>query len=437
MWLQLVGSYLVAALVFQLFHAGSVDRKFLLRIVGCNDHLRRRLRSAIITFSLNVFPGGSPFVVHCLDYERDPILCRGLIIFTMGLIVALAPIVSIVHAFGPTQLIPCTQYRRGGAGMYKGKRGWKLFRFLLKHPFAIEGEGVGNGAGLAIYSAAESLTYPDGMYDRYHELFHDKIWQDEFFTRLNVPRAKVFSIWKDGKEERRTVGEVADADKDKIEWIWKPVFATMGLGIYPCTDMNKPPSKAVYFLVEQVMPGFHNRAEWFRISTLWPFDDSVPKFGYCWRTHNNPTDTRVQTDIIGGHAVLLKGGPRPFVGTYADYGQDESNPGHHGFYDWAENKWHDASKYRDALLQAYDYALKMHREIGKELPNIGWDVMVRESGPVFLEFNINNGFLITDHGVDQCERMIQYVEDEYDKRIHPAVSHAATAAYRASLKKKI
>ena len=110
---------------------------------------------------------------------------------------------------------------------------------------------------------------------------------------------------------------------------------------------------------------------------------------------------------------------------------------HHLCSNWKRQGKVDASKYSDALLKAYDLALSMHRELGKELPNVGWDVMVRESGPVSLEFNINNGFLISDHGVDQCERMIQYVEDEYDKRIHPAVSHAATAAYRASLKKKI
>ena len=40
-----------------------------------------------------------------------------------------------------------------------------------------------------------------------------------------------------------------------------------------------------------------------------------------------------QTDIIGGHAVLVKDGPRPFVGSHADYGED---PSAHGFYNAGE-----------------------------------------------------------------------------------------------------
>jgi hypothetical protein len=36
---------------------------------------------------------------------------------------------------------------------------------------------------------------------------------------------------------------------------------------------------------------------------------------------------------------------------------------------------------------------------------------------VFLEFNINNGFLVSDHGVEQCERMLSFFEHEYDKVI--------------------
>ena len=90
-----------------------------------------------------------------------------------------------------------------------------------------------------------------------------------------------------------------------------------------------------------------------------------PAFGYCWRTFNKPSDTRVQTDIIGGHAVLLHGGPRPYVGTHEDYGEDPHDVNAHGFYDAAQRKWIDASKYRAALLQAYDLAVEMHRELGK------------------------------------------------------------------------
>ena len=36
---------------------------------------------------------------------------------------------------------------------------------------------------------------------------------------------------------------------------------------------------------------------------------------------------------------------------------------------------------------------------------------------VFLEFNINNGFLVADHGVEQCERMLAFFHDEYNARV--------------------
>lgn len=429
------GVLLAGSLVFELIWADKFDKKIMVRICGCNDRLRRRLRSAMITFSLNVFPGGSPFAVHALDIERNSILVRSLIIVTGAILLATAPLMGFIHAYFPASISPVAQYARGGAGMGKdrSKRGWKLWMFFLRHPFAVEGEGLGNGAGLAMYSSAESLTYPDGMFDKFHDMFHDKIWQDELFVRHKAPRAKILSVWRNGKEERRT-GESADDDKGRIQWIWKPVYATMGLGIDRCKDTDKPPANAVYMMVEQVMPSYHPCAEWFRISTLWRHEESAPRFGYCWRTYNKTSDTRVQTDIIGGHAVLLKGGPLPFVGTHEDYGERESDPTAHGFYDAGEKKWVDASKYHDALLKAFELALSMHAELGKELPNVGWDVMVRESGPVFLEFNINNGFLVSDHGVEQCERMLSFFEDEYDKRVPLAASRQAEAAYAVSLK---
>lgn len=277
-------AFLGASLVFELFYARSIDKKIMFRICTCNDHLRRRLRSAMITFSLNVFPGGSPFSVHALDIERNSIMVRALIIVVGAFLLATAPLMGFIHAFFPTSISPCAQYARGGAGMGKdkSKRGWKLFWFFMRHPFAVEGEGLGNGAGLAMYSAAESLSYPDGMYDKFHDMFHDKIWQDQLFVRHSAPRAKILSVWRNGKEERRT-GESADDGKG-IKWIWKPVYATMGLGIDRCKNTDKPPSNAVYMMVEQVMPSFHPCAEWFRISTLWRHEDSAPEFGYCTRS---------------------------------------------------------------------------------------------------------------------------------------------------------
>ena len=35
----------------------------------------------------------------------------------------------------------------------------------------------------------------------------------------------------------------------------------------------------------------------------------------------------------------------------------------------------------------------MHKQLGKELSNIGWDIMINEKGVIFLKLNINNGFV--------------------------------------------
>ena len=38
--------------------------------------------------------------------------------------------------------------------------------------------------------------------------------------------------------------------------------------------------------------------------TLWEYGEDSPKLGYIWRTRNDPSDSRVQTDIIGGAYCL-------------------------------------------------------------------------------------------------------------------------------------
>ncbi|EKX47926.1 hypothetical protein GUITHDRAFT_106474 [Guillardia theta CCMP2712] len=394
------------------------DRKLFIRLATANDRLRSSLRNAMITFTLNVFPGGTPFVQHSMDTSYPPLITRFLVLSGATFLQFMGPVVGLVHAFFPTWMIPARQFARGGHGMDRsGQRGWRLWWFYVRHPLAIEGEGFGNGAGLAIYSAAESLSYPSVMYDKFHDMFHDKLWQDRLFARHEAPTARIMLVMRNGEVEYRAK---KIEGQDEMKWIWKPVYATMGLGIVQCHDIEQlvpPYRKACYMLVEQVLPSFHPRAEWFRISTLWRFEAPAPSFGYCWRTFNKLEDQRVQTDIIGGHAVLLKGGPKPFIGNHEDYDEDPQDPACYGFYDARNRTWIDASTYTAALLRAYELAMSMHGELGKELANVGWDVMVREEGPVFLEFNINNGFLVSDHGIDQCEKMLKYYEEEFNKRM--------------------
>merc|ERR1719440_899153 len=74
-------------------------------------------------------------------------------------------------------------------------------------------------------------------------------------------------------------------------------------------------------------------------------------------------------------------------------------------------------KVHAALTTAVDLQLKMHRNLGKELWSIGWDVMIREDEPVFLEFNINNGFFVADHSIEECEKMCDFFQREFEARL--------------------
>merc|ERR1719181_2231634 len=70
-----------------------------------------------------------------------------------------------------------------------------------------------------------------------------------------------------------------------------------------------------------------------------------------------------------------------------------------------------------ALSRAIDLQLKMHKNLGKELHSIGWDVMVREDEPLFIEFNINNGFFVGDHSLEELELMTAFYGREYQARL--------------------
>ena len=59
----------------------------------------------------------------------------------------------------------------------------------------------------------------------------------------------------------------------------------------------------------------------------------------------------------------------------------------------------------------------MHKNLGKELYSIGWDVLVRNDTPIFIEFNINNGFFVADHSVEECEQMHAFFHREFNARL--------------------
>eukprot|EP00501_MAST-03F_sp_TOSAG23-6_P000426 GSMAST32.ASY1.ANO1.438.1 assembled CDS len=90
---------------------------------------------------------------------------------------------------------------------------------------------------------------------------------------------------------------------------------------------------------------------------------------------NSKNDNRVQTDILGGVYCITE---------WPTYKGMSVNPR-------TGEKKPLLPAVHIALKKAVGLAIKMHRNLGKEIFSVGWDLLIRGSEPVFIEFNINNG----------------------------------------------
>merc|ERR1711990_1108936 len=120
-------------------------------------------------------------------------------------------------------------------------------------------------------------------------------------------------------------------------------------------------------------------------------------------------NNRVQTDIMGGARCVTEK-YEPYIGSYEKGMEVDPRQFPPKITPLDENV-------HKALTRAVGLQLKMHRNLGKELWSIGWDVMVRNDEPVFLEFNINNGFFVADHPLEECEKMCEFFSREFDARL--------------------
>jgi len=310
----------------------------------------------------------------------------------------------------------------------------------LKHPMAVQGEGPSNGDGLAAMNAGESLLYPltptemergptDRDYwlepafgrPRFRDMFHDKLFVHRFFTSHGATCPKICAEVKDHKR-REIFLKPEDA---QFKLIWKPRYSTMGLGVEWFTGWeneskegrkegspgkNWAPSDDPY-IIEEAIVSTENKGlgEWFRCVTLWAYDEDSPKHSYIWRMRNSKGDNRVQTDIMGGARCVTEK-YEPYIGSW-EKGM-EVNP-----RVFPATKKPLDPKVHVALTKSIELAIKMHRNLGKELWSIGWDVMIREDVPVFLEFNINNGFFVADHPIEECDKMCEFFSREFDARV--------------------
>lgn len=421
---------LVASFAFQVSISARIDRNIFWFYSTSQKYGPAKMRNASIGFAQCVRPGGKPTGEHSLEMYNLPALVTSCMFgFSAIVLFTFNPFIAIVRALYPEHYYGCNKNRYFG-----------LWWFFVRHPIAVQGEGPSNGDGLAAMNAAESLLYPLTPQDmergptdrdywlepawgrpRFRDMFHDKLFVHRFFKSHGASCPKLVAEVMDHKR-REIFMEPKDA---KFKLIWKPRYSTMGLGVEWFTGWEneaKAPRKdnepgmdwapsADPYIIEEAIVSTENKGlgEWYRMVTLWAYDEEGPKHSYVWRMRNSKGDNRVQTDIMGGARCVTEQ-YEPYIGSWekgmaVDPRQDPPtivplDPNVH-----------------KALTKAIGLQLKMHRNLGRELWSIGWDVMIRNDEPVFLEFNINNGFFVADHPLEECEKMCVFFEAEFDKRV--------------------
>lgn len=389
-----------------------------------------KMRNASIGFAQCVKPGGKPTSEHSLEMYFLPAIVTSSLFLTVSVaLITFNPYIAVVRIFYPEHFHGCNKHRY-----------LRLWMFFMRHPMAIQGEGPSNGDGLAGMNAGESLIYPltptemergptDRAYwlepeygrPRFRDMFHDKLFVHRFFTSHGASCPKLVAEVYEHK--RREI--ILKPDEANFKLIWKPRYSTMGLGVEWFTTWDGESKEgrrddspgddwapsADPYIIEEAIVSTENKGlgEWYRMVTLWAYDEEGPKHSYIWRMRNHKGDNRVQTDIMGG-ARCVSSKHVPFIGSN-EPGM-AVDPRH-----FPAKKWPLDANVHTALTKAVDLQLKMHRNLGKELWSIGWDVMIRNDEPVFLEFNINNGFFVADHPIEECEQMCEYFSREFDARV--------------------
>lgn len=406
---------LIGLLGFQLAVMAPVDRNVMWYAITSQKLGPTVMRNASIGFAECVKPSGKPTPVHCLSmYDYAGPVTSAMFGSVAILLLIFSPAIAFVRLFYPEH----------AEGVPKNKL--RLFWFLLRHPLAIQGEGPSNGDGLAAMNGSESVLYPItpqslecGPKDKDYwldskptlrDMFHDKLFCHRFFESHGVRHPTL--VAEVAGHKRREI--FLEPDKAPKNLVWKPRYSTMGLGVekfegWEQVDDGKEwaPSAVPYVLEEFIQSTEYEASEWYRMTTLWEYNEAEPKPGYIWRTRNKKGDTRVQTDIIGG-AYCITTKHKPFVGP-ADKGTSiDPRTGKKQPLD---------KKVEVALTTAIDQQLKMHKNLGQELHSIGWDVMIVDDTPLFIEFNINNGFFCCDHSMDELELMADYYSRNFHGRL--------------------
>lgn len=427
---------LALSFLTQVVIMSGIDRKIMFYAAFSQKLGPSVMRNGSIGFAECVRPDGKPTADHSLIlYSFSPPVTSLIFGSALILILAVNPVVAFIRLF----------YQEHIEGVNSGR--WTdLYLLFLRHPLAVQatnGEGPSNGDGLASMCASESLVYPitpkrllqgpaEGAYwkvegrPRLRDMFHDKVFCHRFFEEHNVAHPVLVAQVVDHKTTKIHMKR----EDAPTKLIWKPRYSTMSLGVEHFTGWEKmgngkdwAPSADPYVIEEfLVSTEFPEAAEWYRMPTIWAYDEDAPKLSYIWRTRNELEDKRVQTDIIGG-AYCIPDGCTTFVGPNTQGKVVDPRTGDVSLIN---------SKVERACKTAIEQATRMHKSLGKELFSIGWDFIIVDDKPVFIEFNINNGFYVADHSIEEVLQMINFYGEQFNARLGPQLldfdPHAADAA---------
>lgn len=414
---------IVCLFTFQLIMMDKMDRNMFWYSVLSQKMGPVVMRNGSIGFAECVRPGGKPTMDHALHlYKFSGQVTSVMFGIPVLFVLTFAPAIAFVRLFYPEHWW----------GVPKSRL--HLYWFFLRHPLAIQGEGPSNGDGLAAMNGSESVIYPvtkkeleQGPLDRPYwlgeerrprlrDMFHDKLFCHRFFESHGVNHPIL--VAEVAEHKRREIFLEPDQAPSKL--VWKPRYSTMGLGVEKFTgwegvDDGKTwaPSSVPYVLEELIESTEHEAAEWYRMTTLWDFHEDGPKPGYIWQHRNAKDDKRIQTDIIGG-ACIVTSKYTPYVGPQEKGMVHNTRAGTKKPLNPLVDR---------ALSEAIGLQIKMHKNLGKELHSIGWDVMVRNDQPIFIEFNINNGFYVADHSMAELETMAAYYTRNFLARLPHQLIH--------------
>lgn len=228
-------------------------------------------------------------------------------------------------------------------------------KFLIRHPFCIPKI---QGRCYHVSNALHNNGY----------VFHDinsKLYWDALFKSCNVRTPEIYGIIENG--EMKLFRELPDTTL-----IIKPVklYSANGIKIF---DIEKIPEKG-HYIIQEYIKSFNNLPHSFRIVTIRK-QQPQPTVEHWLTTLSVNTNENALTTSVGGKTVN-------------DYEirQDKAR-------NVLRDEWQKHHLSEKHIQDAVDAALVLHKNMKFYIQSVGWDLILAEDGPYFLEGNMCHGIV--------------------------------------------